>query len=248
MIEVKGLSKSFGSKRVLDKVDLSFATGKIHFIIGRSGTGKSVLLKSLVGLLTPEEGEIWIGGKRVDGRGEEEWGEVRRHCGMVFQSPALLDSLTIRENVAFGLRAHSLTATPAEEESRVKELLSWVGVPLDCLGKLPTELGFSLQKRVSIARTLAPSPNHLLFDEPTTGLDPVTTTRINHLIERLARQLNLTVVVVSHDMHCALAIADQIVMLDQAKVIASGSPKELEKSTSQVVREFLREAIARRSA
>jgi len=248
MIEIRHLTKSFGDKKVLDDLSITFEAEKIHFIIGRSGTGKSVLLKSLVGLLTPDSGEIWLEGERVGQHGEEGWREVRRRCGMVFQSPALLDSLTVRENVAFGLRAHGLVDSDERELARVTELLTWVNISPTWLNELPTKLGFSLQKRVAIARTLALKPQSLLFDEPTTGLDPILTTRINGLIERLTRQLKVTSLVVSHDMHCALAIADRIYLLDKGRLVSSGTPAELRESADPLVKEFLREAKARANA
>jgi len=241
VIEVRGLTKRFGARTVLDDVSFSFTDKKIHFLIGRSGTGKSVLLKCLVGLLEPDGGEIWVDGKRTGDGGEEAWREIRRHCGMVFQSPALLDSLTVGENVAFGLKAHGIKYS----EGKVQELLDLVKVGAEWKDRYPTALGFSLQKRVAIARTLALSPRYLLFDEPTTGLDPILTTRINRMIEDLARRLHVTVLVVSHDMQCALAIADRIYLLDQGRVVAQGSPEELKASPQPLVKEFLREALAR---
>lgn len=245
MIEFRKVSKRFGGKIVLDQMDLTFNDGEIIFIIGKSGMGKSVLLKHIVGLLRPDAGEIWIDGLEATRLKEEDYYPVRKKCGMVFQFPALLDSLTVFENIAFGVRAHRLVTTEAEVASLVEEKLSLVNLGKQYLSSYPTELSYGMQKRVSIARTLAVSPSYLLFDEPTTGLDPVTTSFINDLIQRLSRKLSVTSVVVSHDMHCALAIADKIYLLNRGKVVAAGTPDEMRASTSLLAQDFLKEAKER---
>ena len=242
MIEFKNLVKRFGTRTVLNGLNLKIQEGEILFILGTSGTGKSVLLKNIVGLLTPDEGEIWIDNQEVSKFTEEQYFDVRKKCGMVFQHPALFDSLTVFENVAFGLRRHfQLEETILQ--SKVKSALNLVNLQ-GIEEKLPAQISYGMQKRVSLARTLALEPRILLFDEPTTGLDPVTTNAINELILDLSRKLKTTSLVVSHDMHCALAIADRIVVLDQGLIAAVGTPAELQKSSLPLVKDFLSEVLS----
>jgi phospholipid/cholesterol/gamma-HCH transport system ATP-binding protein len=242
VIEFRNVCKSFGSREVLKSISFAVPEGQILFILGTSGTGKSVLLKTLVGLLKPTSGEIFIDQQEISHLREREMFAVRRMCGMVFQQPALFDSLTIFENVAFGLRKHQPDLTEAQVASRVKECLSLVNLK-GIEGKLPQEISYGMQKRVSLARTVAVSPRILLFDEPTTGLDPVTTNSINHLISELSHRLKTTSLVVSHDMQCALDIADHIIVMDKGEIVAAGSPAALKKNPHPLVQNFLREAI-----
>ena len=241
MIEFKGLIKKFGSRTVLDGISFRINEGEILFILGTSGTGKSVLLKNLVGLLQPDGGEIWIDGQEVSKLSEEEYLPVRKKCGMVFQHPALFDSLNIFENVAYGLRRHYdlSEAVIKQKVSKALSLVHLIGIE----SKFPGQISYGMQKRVSLARTVALEPRILLFDEPTTGLDPVTTNAVNKLILDLSRQLKTTSVVVSHDMNCALTIADRIIVLDKGAIIASGTPKELRQSQVPLVKEFLSEVV-----
>lgn len=242
MIEFKNLKKSFGPREVLRGISFRIEKGQIAFILGTSGTGKSVLLKNIVGLIRPTSGEIWIDDQEVSNLTEEQYGPIRRKCGMVFQHPALFDSLSIYENVAYGVRRHYPEMLNAELDQRVKECLALVHLP-DVEKKIPSELSYGMQKRASMARTLAIGPQILLFDEPTTGLDPVTTNAVNALIADLSRRLETTSIVVSHDMHCALAIADHIVVLDKGQVIEQGPPEDLKKSSVPLVQDFLKEAL-----
>ena len=252
MIEFKGLVKRFGDRTVLKGLSLKISQGEIIFILGTSGTGKSVLLKTLVGLLRADEGRVWIGDQDVTDLTEEEYLPIRRRCGMVFQHPALFDSLTVLENVAYGLMKHE-GKTLDEARSRARECLAMVGLghtddlsALESLErKLPTQISYGMQKRVSLARTVAVGPQILLFDEPTTGLDPVTTKQINFLIRDLSRKLKTTAVVVSHDMDCALEIADRIVVLDKGHIVEQGTVAEILKSKQSLVVDFLAEAKAR---
>lgn len=242
MIQFKNLIKRFGERTVLKGLSLDIREGEILFILGTSGTGKSVLLKNLVGLLRPDEGEIWIDGEEVSRFTEAEYLPVRKKCGMVFQHPALFDSLTIFENVAFGLRRHY----QLDEESirqKVKKALSLVHLS-GIEGKKPAEISYGMQKRVSLARTVALEPRILLFDEPTTGLDPITTNAVNQLILDLSRTLNTTSLVVSHDMQCALGIADRIVVLDKGDIVALGTPEEMKNSQVPLVKDFLEEVLS----
>jgi phospholipid/cholesterol/gamma-HCH transport system ATP-binding protein len=240
MIKYKKLVKSFGTRTVLKGIDLHIKAGEIVFILGTSGTGKSVLLKNTVGLMKPDSGEIWIDGENVSNFSEQQFLPIRKKCGMVFQHPALFDSLTISENIAFGLRKH-FNLDETEILNRVEQALSLVNLE-NILTKRPGEISYGMQKRVSLARTIVLQPKVLLFDEPTTGLDPVTTNSINTLIQNLSRKLNTTSMVVSHDMQCALKIADHIVVLDQGQIVDQGTPKQLLQSQVPLVRDFLAEA------
>lgn len=241
MIEFKDLVKTFGTRAVLNGLSLSIREGEIVFILGTSGTGKSVLLKNLVGLLTPDSGDIWIDGENVARFSEEQYLSIRKKCGMVFQHPALFDSLTVYENIAFGLRRH-FDYSEEVIAQKVSKALQLVQLK-DVTDKYPADLSYGMQKRVSLARTIALEPKILLFDEPTTGLDPVTTTAINNLILELSHKLKTTSLVVSHDITCAFAIADRIVFLDKGHILAQGTPEELKKSNIPLVKEFLAEVV-----
>lgn len=239
MIEFKNLVKKFGPRTILNGLNFQIQKGEIVFILGTSGTGKSVLLKNIVGLMRPDEGEIFIDGISLKELSEDQFFLIRKKCGMVFQHPALFDSLTVFENIAYGLRRH-FSLSEDEIRKKVLQALEWVNLP-DISAKYPPQISYGMQKRVSLARTLAIQPEILLFDEPTTGLDPVTTTLINELIFKLSRELQTTSIVVSHDMECALKIADRIIVLDQGQILDSGTPKELLKSSVPLVRDFLEE-------
>ena len=250
MIEFEGLVKKFGSRTILNGLSLKIAAGEIIFILGTSGTGKSVLLKTIVGLLRADGGQVRIAGQNVTDFSEEEYLPVRRRCGMVFQHPALFDSMSVIENVAYGLMKHE-GKTLEQARSRARECLAMVGLASDAAesieDKLPAEISYGMQKRVSLARTVAVGPEILLFDEPTTGLDPVTTKQINRLIRDLSHRLNTTAVVVSHDMDCALEIADRIVVLDKGEIVEQGTVAEILVSKHPLVVDFLEEARARGS-
>lgn len=242
MIEYKNLVKKFGNRTILKGLNLKINEGEILFILGTSGTGKSVLLKNTVGLMRPEAGEIWIDGEEVSHFNEQEFLRIRKKCGMVFQHPALFDSLTIFDNVAFGLRKHFHFSEP-EIHTKVHKALQLVNIH-NVSTLYPAQISYGMQKRVSLARTIALEPKILLFDEPTTGLDPVTTTTVNQLIKDLSRTLKTTSVVVSHDMQCALTIADKIVVLDKGEMVDQGTPEQLKKSKVPLVVDFLSEVLA----
>ena len=242
MIEFKNLKKSFGEREVLKGLTFEVKRGEILFILGTSGTGKSVLLKNIVGLLRPTSGEIWLDGQEVSSLSEEDYFPIRKKCGMVFQHPALFDSLTVFENIAFGVRKHEPHLKEPEVRERVRKCLELVHLHR-IEQKKPQDISYGMQKRVSLARTVAVSPEVLLFDEPTTGLDPVTTQAINHLIQELSHTLHTTSLVVSHDMQCALSIADRIIMLDQGHIVAHGTPDEMKRSKHPLVVDFLKEAL-----
>lgn len=245
MIRVEKIHKRFGPKHVLQGLDLTVGQGEIVFVIGKSGTGKSVLLKHIVGLMQPDSGAVFVDGVALSGLSESALYQVRRRCGMVFQHPALLDSLTVTENVVFGIRAHGLAKSEAHVQEEAIRYLRMVSLDESLTSKYPPELSFAVQKRVSLARTLAVSPNALLFDEPTTAQDPVATRAINHLILELSKSLGVSCLVVSHDMHCAIEIADKIVMMDEGKAVAVGTPKQMLQETHSLVAGFMKEAKER---
>ncbi|MGK5082268.1 ATP-binding cassette domain-containing protein [Bdellovibrionota bacterium FG-1] len=250
MIKFENVTKAFGPKTILKNVSFEVATGEILFILGKSGMGKSVTLKHIVGVLKPDQGHVWVEGKDVTLMDDEKLAEVRRKCGMVFQHPALLDSLSVYHNVSFGLRTPQYTRAlkrPLSEAEILKivlQKLRLVNLGEDILNRMPPELSYGMQKRVSLARTLAPAPSYLLFDEPTTGLDPITTNAVNELIFELSRSLKVTSVVVSHDMACALKIADRILILDQGGILAINTVPEIKRSKEPLIRDFLSETLA----
>lgn len=249
-IQFEAVSKAFGSKRVLQEVSFTVEPGEILFILGKSGVGKSVTLKHIVGVLRPDGGKVRVDGQDVHQLDENGLADVRRKCGMVFQQPALLDSLTIYQNVSFGLRTPQFTRslpqtlTEAQLRERVISTLALVHLGPEILEKKPPEISYGMQKRVSLARTLATQPQYLLFDEPTTGLDPITTNAVNDLILELSRRLKVTSVVVSHDMSCALKAADRILVLDQGRILAIGTTSEIRRSKEPLIRDFLSETLA----
>lgn len=238
-VRFENVSKAFDQKVVLDSISFTVETGEILFILGKSGVGKSVTLKNIVGLLTPDSGDVFVEQFHVNKLNEEGLENVRKTCGMVFQHPALLDSLTVLQNISFGLPLLS------EEKKRERALqcLRYVNLDESILHRHPPEISYGMQKRVSLARTLAPGPRYLLFDEPTTGLDPITTNTINELILQLSRKLQVTSLVVSHDMGCALRIADRILVLDQGKILAVGTVPQIRQHTDPLIQDFLREAL-----
>lgn len=241
MIEFKNLVKRFGSRTILKGLSFQISEGEIIFVLGTSGTGKSVLLKNLVGLLQPDEGEIWIDGEETSRLSEDEYFRIRRKVGMVFQQPALFDSLSIYDNIAFGLRRLEKLS---EEQIRPRVSEALAAVHLSGVeNKYPPQLSYGMQKRASLARTVALRPRVLLFDEPTTGLDPITTTTVNLLIQELSRRLKTTSIVVSHDMNCALSIADRIVVLDQGQIVDQGTAQQIRVSKVPLVRDFLSEIV-----
>ncbi len=244
------ITKTFGPKTILRDVSFEVKTGEILFVLGKSGMGKSVTLKHIVGVMRPDSGRIYVDEGDVTAMTDNQLADVRRKCGMVFQHPALLDSLSIYDNVSFGLRTPQFTRslprplTEDEIRRRVVEKLALVNLGEDILERMPQEISYGMQKRVSLARTIAPRPSYLLFDEPTTGLDPITTNAVNELIYGLSRKLKVTSVVVSHDMACALKIADRILILDQGGILSLATVPEIKRSKEPLIRDFLTETLA----
>lgn len=237
MIELKNVNMAYGKKQVLADINLQINNGETLVIIGASGSGKSTLLRLIIGLSRPTSGEIFINGREISKLPEQELDKVRLNMGMVFQYSALFDSLTVSDNVAFGLREHT-KMNETEINDIVQEKLALVG--LDGYGDyLPGELSGGMKKRVSLARALAFEPEIILYDEPSAGLDPIMTAKIDRLIVDTKRLLKVTSVVVTHHMHSALAIADRIIMIHQGQIIESGTPTEIRNSANPLVREFI---------
>jgi phospholipid/cholesterol/gamma-HCH transport system ATP-binding protein len=237
MIEFRGVTKAFDGKSVLRGVDLTVKKGEVMFIVGTSGVGKSVTIKHLVGLLRPDEGEIRLAGERVDHLTEAEMYPVRKRCAMVFQHATLFDSMTLLENVALPLRKHKKLG---EREAETEAMRRLEQVHMAAFAQAyPAELGDGTRKRAAIARALTLDPECVLFDEPTTGLDPVSARRIDKLIRELADELHVTSIVVSHDLTSIFSIADRIAMIYRGVVHVVGTPDELRASADPVVQQFV---------
>jgi phospholipid/cholesterol/gamma-HCH transport system ATP-binding protein len=237
---VAGLYKSFGSQKVLNGVDLSAARGETVVVLGKSGTGKSVLLKLIVGLQQPDVGSIRVLGEEITNLPMDQLNEVRKKIGFLFQQAALYDSLTVEQNVEFPLNRHS-KLSEADRKKKARELLASVGMEHD-LAKMPSDISGGMQKRVGLARALALDPDILLFDEPTSGLDPITAAEIGELILKLKKERNLTSIVVTHDVHGAKSFADRVVLLRDGKVVIDGPFPQLEQSPDPFVVKFLKDA------
>jgi phospholipid/cholesterol/gamma-HCH transport system ATP-binding protein len=237
MIEVRHLRKNFGAQSVLDDVNFRIENGESVIIIGRSGGGKSVLLKHLIGLLQPDAGEVLVNRQNIVPMNERQLLQVRRMFGMVFQGAALFDSMTVAENVAFGLRRHE-HLTEAEITKRVGEALELVDLP-GTEKKKPAELSGGMRKRVGLARAIVYHPEIVLYDEPTTGLDPIASDSIDRLIMRTHSHFKVTTVVVTHDMRTARRVGQRVMLLHEKKIYASGEPEAFFASQDPVVRQFI---------
>ena len=237
LIEFRGVKKAFGPKVVYRDLNLEINEGEVLTIIGGSGQGKSVMLKMLIGLLEVDGGAIYFDDQQISGMTEAQYAPVRRRVAMLFQASALFDSLNAKENVAYGLR-EQLDMSETQIAERVRESLTYVGLP-GTEETWPADLSAGMKKRIALARALAIRPEVLLYDEPTTGLDPINVTRIADLIQYLNDTLDVTSVVVTHDMDTALAISDRIAMIHEGFVIFSGTPGELKASDDPQVRDFI---------
>jgi len=239
-IRLRDLSKSFGEQRVLDGIDLEVARGETMTVIGRSGTGKSVMLKLIIGLQKPDRGEIELNGRKITDLRLDELNQVRKAVGFLFQGAALYDSLNVEENVAFPLRRHK-RLSDAERQRRVHELLARVGMEAD-LKKMPSDISGGMKKRVGLARALALDPEILLLDEPTAGLDPITAGEINDLIREMQNERRVSSIVVTHDMRSLNTFADRIAVLNQGTIVMEGTLDELKRSEDPFVSKFLNES------
>jgi phospholipid/cholesterol/gamma-HCH transport system ATP-binding protein len=237
MIEVRDLKKFFGTQLILDEVNFRIETGESAVIIGRSGCGKSVLLKHIIGLLQPDAGEVLIDGENIVPMNERQLLRVRSKFGMLFQGAALFDSMTVAENVGFAFR-HNHKIPENEIRSKVANALAMVDLP-GIENKRPSQLSGGMRKRVGLARAIVYEPQFVLYDEPTTGLDPIASDSIDHLILRVRDSLNVTTVVVTHDMRSARRLGQRILMLHGKKIYATGTPDEIFHSEDPVVRNFV---------
>jgi phospholipid/cholesterol/gamma-HCH transport system ATP-binding protein len=239
IIRTEKLSKSFGTNAVLKEVTLGIPEKKICAVIGQSGTGKSVLFKTIMGMLKPDQGRVWFRDTELTALKPNDLIAIRRRFGYSFQNAALFDSMTVGENLAFPLREVLRIRDRGEIRRRVAEMLEWIELPA-IEAKRPDELSGGMRKRIGVARALIMQPEVLFFDEPTTGLDPVLSETINNLVVRVNRELRITCVMITHDIPAAFRIADKIAFLDQGYIIAEGSPKKVALSKRDMVRDFLR--------
>ena len=233
------LHKSFGAQRVLDGINLRVAPSETVAVLGRSGTGKSVLLKLLIGLQRADSGSICIHGKDVTNFNAKRWSEIRTKIGFLFQQAALYDSLTIEENVVFPLARHT-SMSESERKQKARDLLNSVGMNNNDLAKMPSEISGGMQKRVGLARALALDPDILLFDEPTAGLDPTTAAEIGSLIVEMKEKRKMTSVVVTHDVRGARSFSDRLILMRDGKVVMEGDYAKFEKSRDEFVARFMR--------
>ncbi len=239
MIELSGLHKKFGKQVVLDQVDFEVREGETVALLGPSGTGKSVLLKHIIGLIKPDRGTVFVDGKNVSTLKRKDLSELRSHIGYVFQNGALFDSMNVFENVRLGITDQAKYSDADYCRERITECLRLVNLPPDTPQKYPAQLSGGMRKRVGIARAIAGAPKYLLYDEPTSGLDPVNADIIDGLVQRLDDELGVTSVMVTHDVRGAFRVADRLALLSEGKLVMQGTPQEFLESTNAKVREFL---------
>jgi len=240
VIVIKGLKKSFGTKDVLKNINLEVKRGENVVVLGRSGQGKSVMIQCIVGLLTPDSGTLQVLGDEVAEMDDDKLKELRTKVGFLFQSGALYDSMTVKENLEFALTRVLKITDQSELDQRVKEVLEGVGLE-DSGDKLPSDLSGGMRKRIGLARTLIVKPEIMLYDEPTTGLDPITSREISELILDMQKKYKTTSIIITHDMECARITADRVVIMDNGEYIAEGSFDELNKSKEPLVKSFFKD-------
>jgi phospholipid/cholesterol/gamma-HCH transport system ATP-binding protein len=238
IVAVKDLTKRFGAKLVLDRISLAIEKGKTTVVIGPSGCGKTVLIKHFIVLLRPSEGEVYFKGRRVDDLSERQLSGIRTHFGYLFQEGALFDSMTVAENISFPLRQYHRIRSRQEIEDIVKARLAMVGLD-GFQNYYPARLSGGQRKRVALARAIALNPEVILYDEPTTGLDPIRADIINELILKLKRELGVTAVVVTHDMKSAYKVGDRVIMLHNGKIVADGDAEHIRNHPHPVVQQFI---------
>jgi len=239
IIDIQHLKKSFGGQEVLKDISLGLTTGENLVVLGKSGTGKSVLIKCIVGLLSFEGGSIDVFGKSVMGLNRIELGELRQKTGFLFQSGALYDSMTVKQNLEFPLRRTKRDLSESAIDEKVKEVLENVGLA-DALNKMPSQLSGGMRKRISLARTIIVDPMIILYDEPTTGLDPVTSHEISTLINEVQKKYKTSSIIITHDIECALTTANRMMMLKDGEVYQEGSVSEFENSTDPLIESFFK--------
>ncbi|MHB8206123.1 ABC transporter ATP-binding protein [Mucilaginibacter sp.] len=240
VIVIKGLKKSFGKKNVLKGINLEVDRGENVVVLGRSGEGKSVTIECIVGLLIPDSGSIKVFGEEVTDMNDNQLKELRMKIGFLFQSGALFDSMTVRENLEFPLTRVLKMKDQHEIDERVNEVLEGVGL-VDAADKMPSDLSGGMRKRIGLARTLIIKPEIMLYDEPSTGLDPITSREISELILNMQKKYKTTSIIITHDMECARITADRIVIMDDGEYIAEGTFENLQKSKNEIVKDFFKD-------
>lgn len=239
MVEIRDLVKGFDQQEVLRGVSLNLLKGENLVILGRSGSGKSVLIKCIVRLLVPDKGNITVLGNELSGLNRKELGTLRMKIGFLFQSSALYDSMSVRQNLEFPLVRIKKNLTRKEIENKIIEALDNVGLA-DALNKMPSQLSGGMRKRISLARTIIVDPQIMLYDEPTTGLDPITSDEISTLINDVQKKYKTSSIIITHDIQCARAIADRMIMLYEGKIYKEGKPEDFEKSNDPLIKSFFR--------
>jgi phospholipid/cholesterol/gamma-HCH transport system ATP-binding protein len=239
LIEIRNLVKSFDQQEVLNGVSLNLSNGENLVVLGRSGAGKSVLIKCIVRLLNPDEGSIIVLGNELSALNRKALGDLRKKIGFLFQSSALYDSMSVKQNLEFPLVRIKKDLTKKEIEQKINEVLDNVGLA-DSLNKMPSQLSGGMRKRISLARTIVVDPQIMLYDEPTTGLDPITSDEISTLINAVQEKYRTSSIIITHDIECARAVADRIIMLYDGKIYKEGKPEDFEKSTDPLIKSFFR--------
>jgi len=239
VIEINNLKKSFGNQEILKSVSLQLFTGENLAILGKSGCGKSVLIKCIVRLLQPDSGTITVLGKNVNDLNNEGLAKMRRNVGFLFQSGALYDSMTVKQNLEFPLRRIKKGISQKDFDDKIQEVLEHVGLP-EAKDKMPSQLSGGMRKRISLARTIVVDPKIMLYDEPTTGLDPVTSDEISLLVNDVQKKYKTSSIIITHDIACMRAVADRVVMLLEGEVYLTGTVEEFEKSTDPSIKAFFK--------
>lgn len=239
VVEINHLSKSFGNQEVLKDVTLQLLKGENLVVLGKSGSGKSVLIKCIVGLLNPGGGTIEVLGEQVGGLKRQELDDLRKKIGFLFQSGALYDSMTVRQNLEFPLQRIKKELSAQQIDEKIKEVLENVGLA-DAIDKMPSQLSGGMRKRISLARTIVVDPLIMLYDEPTTGLDPVTSDEISQLIDRIQKKYKTSSIIITHDIECARMTANRVIMLQDGAVYMEGELAEFEKSNDQLIKSFFK--------